>query len=204
MLLTSVYSIVVFVLWNSHNKFATTITGKVSYIVIFFLMAYGILNYKTAQYGDYAEHMDFSSAQSFINRAQYKFFGDRALFWDASWRQLMVLKPVLPMHDIPDIVAISAEGRMSEVDFGAHNTPLQLLRIFGFLMGGCLIVCFMVITNLTAKYFRNYNVSSMEVPIVSVAVTYSIVLFLTGTAALLPGLALFTFGLMGIASGKNC
>lgn len=202
--LTSVYAIVVFVLWNLEKKAATTITGIAPYIVILFLMAYGMLNYRTAQYGDYAEHMDFSSAQSFINRAQYKFFGDRALFWDASWRQLLDLKPVFPIHDIPDIVAISAEGRMSEVDFGAHNTPLQLLRIFGFLMGGCLIICFMTITNLTAKYFRNYNVYGMEVPIISIAVTNSLVLFLTGTAALLPGIALFTFGLMGIASGKIC
>ena len=204
LLLTSVYSIAVFVLWNKHNKYATKITGMSSYIVIFFLMAYGILNYKTAQYGDYAEHMDFSSAQSFINRAQYKFFGDRALFWDAGWRQLLDLKPVLPMYDIPDIIAVSAEGRASEVDFGAHNTPLQLLRIFGFIMGGCLVLCYMAITSMTAKYFQNYNVSGMEVPIVSVAVTNSIILFLTGTAALLPGLALFTFGLMGIASGKIC
>ena len=166
-------------------------------------MVYGIQNYQTASYGDYADHIDFSSFQGFINRAQYKFFGDRALFWDAGLLQLIDLKPVLPMHDIPDITAISADGRELEVEFGAHNTPLQLLRIFGFFMGGCLIICYMAITSLTANYFRNYKMLGMEVPIIAIAVANSIVLFLTGTAALLPGLALFTFGLMGIATGKN-
>jgi len=200
-LLTAVYAIIVFWLWAKQKKLAAKITSVASFIVIAFLMVYGILNYNTVHYGNYADHMDFSSIESFLNRAKFKFFSDRAPFWDAGLEQLLVLKPVLPMHDIPNIIPVD---RIEEVTFGAHNTPLQLMRIFGILAGGLLVVCYVVITNLASKYFENYNMPSIEVPLIAIAITNSIVLFLTGTAAMLPGFALFSFGLMGIAVGKNC
>lgn len=200
-LLTAVYAIIVFWLWARQKKLSATITGWASFIVILILMGYGILNINSAHYGNYADHMDFSSVDAFLNRAKFKFFGDRVPYWYAGLEQLIALKPILPMHDIPDIIPAD---RIEEVTFGAHNTPLQLMRIFGILAGGLLILCYVVMTNSASKYFRNFNWQSLEVPIIAIAITNSIVLFMTGTAAMLPAFALFSFGLMGIAVGKNC
>ena len=161
-------------------------------------------NYQTALYGEPTETIDFSSWENVINRASFKLFGDRALFWAAGWEQLISLKPILPIHDIPDIIAFRADGSSTdELSFGAHNTPLQLLRIFGFFMGGVLILCYYKCTVLASKFFISNKTEKWFLPLIIVSLTCSIVLFLTGTAAMLCNFALFTFGIMGIAYNKS-
>ena len=201
-LLTVAYAIAIFFLWDKKKKAATTSVGIIPYLIIGIIMISGIRSYQTISLGDYSDKMDVSSFSAFVNRAKYKLYGDRAIFWDASWSQLMYYKPIMPLHDIPDIIATDLWGRTMEVEFGAHNSPLQLLRIFGFIMGGLLTIIYIVITVASSKFFGVFNANKWEVPLFSLAITNSIVLFLTGTMAMLPELALFTFGLMGVSYGK--
>ena len=147
--------------------------------------------------------MDFSDWNSFSNRAQYKFFGDRAIYWDASWKQLLEYKPILPLHDIPNISTYSIlTGKLlDDLEFGAHNTPLQLLRIFGFLMGGLLIFLYIYYTVISSSVFNSKGDKAMMIPLFAVVFADVIILFLTGTAVMLSSFALFSFGLLGVAYG---
>ena len=129
-------------------------------------------------------------------------FGDRAIFWDAAWIQLRELKPVWPLHDIPNISTYSLSGDLlDDIEFGAHNTPLELLRIFGFVMGGLLIVCYIFCTVISARVFASKTIDAFMIPMFTVVFANVIIIFLGGTAAMLPNYALFTFGLMGVAYG---
>lgn len=197
------FAVVVYVLFElNKKKMARKAAGWIPYVVIIVLMVFGINNFQTAQISDFSEHMDFSSWENFWSRVTYKFFEDRAVFWDAGWNQLMQIKPVLPMHNIPDIIAYKTSGVViDDVSFGAHNTPIQLLRIFGFIIGGLLIVCYILCTTLAATVYTSKNANKWIVPIITVSITNSIVLFLTGTAAMILSFSLFSFGLMGITYG---
>ncbi len=204
-LLSLVYAVVLFFLIrNNRLAIAQKSAGWIPYAVIFLLMIYGMSNYQTVLYGDVTETIDFSSWENIKNRASFKLFGDRALFWAAGWEQLISLRPILPIHDIPDIIANRADGSLTtELSFGAHNTPLQLLRLFGFIVGGALIICYYKCTILASKLFVSRNAEKWFLPLVIVSLTSSIVLFLTGTAAMLCNFALFSFGIMGVAFNKS-
>lgn len=203
-LLTLVYSITIFLLWIASKKqLARKSVYVLPYVIIVILMIYGVNNYETAIYGSYSEHINYSNWSDFSNRAKFKFFADRSVFWSSAWNQLITLKPILPIHDIPDIIVYKTSGKVLEdVGFGAHNTPLQLMRIFGFIMGGVLIIIYIYCTALASKIIALNNNYAYLIPMLVVVITNMLVLFLTGTAAMLPGFALFSFGLCGIAFGR--
>ena len=204
-LLSLMYAVVLFFMISINRlTIAQKSAGWIPYAAIALLMIYGMSNYQIALYGEPTETIDFSSWENLKNRASFKLFGDRALFWAAGWEQLISLKPILPIHNIPDIIAYRADGSSTdELSFGAHNTPLQLLRIFGFFMGGVLILCYYKCTVLASKLFISEIAEKWFLPLVIVSLTSSIVLFLTGTAAMLCNFALFSFGIMGIAFNKS-
>ena len=201
-LISVIYAISVIILWDRRKRFISKTMGWIPFIVIFIIIFYGIINYRTVDLGNYSDSMDFSSWSGFWSRLRFKLYGDRAVFWDAGWDQLMYYTPWFPKHNMPDIIVYDLEGRIAEVEFGAHNSPLQLLRIFGFIMGGVLIVCYMIMTILSSDYFKLFNSNRWEVPLFAISITNTIVVFLTGTLSMLPEFALFSFGLMGVAYGK--
>lgn len=201
-LLSVMYAIGILFLWNANKRrLAKKSVSLIPYIIIFFLMVYGINNYNVVSI-NYHTGIDFSDLEGMRESAQYKFFGDRAVFWDAAWTQLMGLKPILPIHDIPNITAYSISGNiMDDIEFGAHNTPLELLRIFGFIMGGALIICYIHCTVISARVFVLKTIDAFIISLFTVVFANTIIIFMGGTASMLPGYALFTFGLLGIAYG---
>ena len=201
-LLSLVYAVGVFLLWNTNkNKLAQKSVSLIPYIIIFILMVYGINNYNVVNVG-FSVGIDFSNMKAVWESAQYKFFGDRAIFWDAAWNQLMELKPILPIHNIPNISTYTLGGTfLDDIAYGGHNTPLELLRIFGFIMGGLLIVCYIHCTVISSRIFALRTIDAYMIPLFAVAFANVIIVFFGGTAAMLPNYALFTFGLMGVAYG---
>lgn len=203
-LLVLLYALTIFILWSfNKNSIVKKSVSIAPYLVIFVLMIYGINNYDNVVVYAIDDKMDFSDWKSFSNRAQYKFFGDRAIYWDASWKQLVEYKPILPLHNIPNISTYSIlTGKLlDDLEYGAHNTPLQLLRIFGFLMGSLLIVIYIYITVISSNIFITKSVKAIMIPLFAVVFADVVILFLTGTAVMLSSFALFSFGLLGVAYG---
>lgn len=203
LLLVLLYALAIVYLYKKQQKkILKSITGILPYFVILIVIVNGITNYTTASYGAYADSVDFSDMNKLWNRIQYKLYGDRAPYWAAGWEQIISFAPIFPVHDIPNFTAYDAEGRIFEdVSFGAHNSPLQLLRLFGFIMGGSLILCYMISTMSASKVFYSHKLDVFSLSLFSVSFGYLMVLFLTGTASMLPDMALFSFGLMGMAYG---
>lgn len=200
-LLSVIYAVVVFILWSLNKKrLAKKCFSWFPYLIIIILMIYGVNNMNTISIGNYSNQIEFSDWQQTWNRAQFKFYGDRAVFWDAAWNQLLDLKPILPMHNIPNLSVYKLSGTyLDDVSFGAHNTPLQLLRIYGIIMGGLLIICYIHCTVISAKIFALKKTDVFIIPLFTVVFANIILVFFGGTASMLPNYALFTFGLMGIA-----
>lgn len=206
-ILTILISIIVYLLWNMKvRKFAKKIISLPAFIVIAVIMVTSINNYSSMNV-DYTEYGDYENSRTFdniYNRALYKLYDDRAVFWVAAWEQIMYIKPIMPMHDIPDIIAYRNDGNELDASaFGAHNTPLQLIRIFGILMGTILIICYIYTTYLSSNIILCKNIEKKSIPLFITIISYVIVIFMTGTAIMLPQFSLFYFGIMGIAYNKS-
>ena len=201
-LLTPVFAVVLFYLWYSgRTRFAQRSVSWPIYFIIIIVMIYGVKSFDSVNIS-YAKLHVSAGWDAIVKAAKFKFYGDRVIFWDAAWDQLMVLKPFLPMHDIPDITAYSISGNfLDDISFGAHNTPLQLLRIFGFIMGGVLNFCYIYCNILSSKILGQTKIDAFLIPLFSVVFANMVLAFWGGTAAMLLGFALFTFGLTGVAYG---
>ena len=203
LLLTFVYGLLIAYLSSKqHDTIVQRLTGILPYAIMLLIMVIGISSYTTVNYGAYSENVDFSDWGKLINRMYFKLFDDRAPFWDTGWQQLLYYRPVLPKHDIPNISVYLNNGHyLEEVTFGAHNSPIQLFRIFGFLMGGAMILCYILCTVSASKVFAVRTINKPALTLFSVSEAYTLVLFVTGTASMMPSVALFSFGLLGLASG---
>lgn len=205
LLFTIFYAVVIVVsVFSSSCRIIKLATSHWPYVIIGILMIFGIANYMNISYGEYGDRIDLSNWNLLVNRFQYKLFSDRAPFWSAGWFQLTELMPIFPIHNIPDITAYGSDGHVyNDISFGAHNTPLQLCRIFGFFMGGGLIICYIISTLKASEYFSFEPKDLITLSLVAVSFSYSMVLFLTGTAAMLPDMCLLSFGILGITSGMT-
>lgn len=203
-LLTALYGCVLVVLVaKKRYKAVKHLTGVLPYVIIFILMIFAVSTYDTVTNGVHSDTMDFSSWEGFWARAKYKLYDDRARYWQLGWEQIVNYKPILPMHNIPDLIVIKNSRREIEISYGAHNTPLQLLRIFGIFMGIALIVCYMKSTILSSRFIRQKNKDVDLTKLLYItAFSNSITLFLTGTAAMLPVHSVLFFSLFGIAFEK--
>lgn len=206
-ILTILLSTLVYLLWNTKKKrISRMIISLPAYIMIAIIMITSIQNYNNTNI-DYTEYGDYEGDKTFnnlYNRALYKLYDDRAVFWLAAWEQISYIKPIMPKYDMPDLIVYRNNG--SELDassFGAHNTPLQLIRIFGFLMGIILIVCYIYMSCLSTKVLLCKSVDRRFIPLFITITSYVVIIFLTGMAAILPQFALFYFGTMGVSYNKS-
>lgn len=181
-----------------NNRRWLIILGQYPIFIFWFaLILYGVNNYYYTSFSNNSEGVSFSSWISFKQYLDFKIFSDRAPYWDGAITQLFQIRPFLPVHDIPDISFETFE-RSGEVDFGGHNTYLQLLRVFGFVMGGILIFCYVKMTTLATKGLMSIR-HPLFMAIIATAIAFSIVFCLTGTASMLTNLGGATFGIMGLA-----
>lgn len=201
---TILTTLLVFASVKHRNKLLKILSGPVVYVVFFSLIAYGSITYETQSITQMENGVDFSSVDSFVERFRFKLFSDRAPYWSASLKQLGVYRPLFPIHNIPNIDVMSVEGvNIGEVEFGAHCTPLQLLRIFGFIMGGVLCLLYMAMTIKASNYLTELSkYKTLWLPYFCASLSSTLMYFLTGTSAMLCYYSLYTFGILGIAYSK--
>lgn len=204
-LLTIFISIIVSILWfREMRKTAKNIISLPAYIVIVIIMITSTNNYSNGYLGEYSDYKESGTLENIYGRVLFKLYDDRAVFWSAAWEQIKSIKPLMPKYDMPDLIAYStANNELDASSFGAHNTPLQLIRIFGIIMGAILIIFYIYMTILSSKILLCINVDKRLLPLFITIISYVVVIFLTGTAAMLPQFCLFYFGIMGISYGKS-
>ena len=202
--ITILTTILVYASVKDKKVLLKSFSGLSYYVVIVVIIIYGSITYQGQSILTMETGVDFSSADAFIERFRFKLFADRAPFWSASLMQLDMIRPILPLHNIPDIVPETIYGSsMGEVSYGAHNTPLQLLRIFGFIMGGILCLLYMAMTIKASNYLTKLSKQkTIWLPYFCASLSSTLLYFLTGTSAMLCYYSLFSFGILGIAYSK--
>lgn len=174
-------------------------TGYIPFIIIFVIYAYGIVNYMGVTIKDVPTGIDISNWNNFSNRLSWKLYADRAPFWAGGFNQILEYKHLFPIPDMPNIEALSRTGRISEITFGSHTTFIELIRKYGIIAGGVLGMCLIYIVIISRKVLGLVKLDSYIVPFFSMAIACTIVLSLTGQYEIMPGYALFSLGVLGIA-----
>jgi hypothetical protein len=199
-LFVSLFSLLlVFLYFKQKRKLILRLTGIIPFIIIFVLYVYGINNYMGVVPDSVPEGIDIFSWTNLTNRFSFKFFGDRAPFWAGGFTQIITYQNLFPIPDQPDILAVFQSGQEAEITFGAHTTFIELVRKYGIIAGALLGFCLIYMTVISRKVFLIKNLNNYLVPFFAMAFACTIILSLTGQYEMMPGYALMTFGIMGIA-----
>jgi hypothetical protein len=181
------------------------LTGALPFLVILFLYTYGIKNYLSISDLNIThstnETIDFTSWTNFSDRLLFKFYGDRAPFWSAGFYQIIDTKSVLPPINPPNLESKMISGKTLEVTFGSHTTFIELIRKFGIFAGSILGFILIYMTILSRKVFLVSKLEKYAVPFFSMAIICTIIVSFAGQFEILPGYALLSLGVQGIAYG---
>ena len=90
-------------------------------------------------------------------------------------------------------------GEEEEITFGAHTTFIELIRKFGIIAGSLLGYCLIYMVVISRRVFQIKNLDIYIVPFFSMALICTIILSLVGQYEMLPGYALLSLGVLGIA-----
>jgi hypothetical protein len=145
------------------------------------------------------EGIDLTSWSNFSDRLSFKFFGDRAPFWAGGFHQIMLYQPIFPIPDMPNIEAEMRSGAEIEITFGAHTSFIELIRKYGIFAGGLLCYSLIFIVIKSSKVFKIKKLNVYMVPFFSMAFMCTIILSLAGQFEMMPGYALLSFGVLGLA-----
>jgi len=142
-------------LWSSRtvSKFPL---GKLLAFAAILLTVYLVNDGLTSdQNVDAASITEARSLNDLISALRFKAFGDRAPLWAGAWRGIYEERNLWPPERPPFISYETASGVKLEVDFGAHNIGLELLRHFGIAIGVTGILVYLaIIVHVSTTIFR--------------------------------------------------
>ena len=170
---------------HNHFRVIKTLTGLLPFLGIFLLMNYAINNYQ--RYGDNFDNVegsytDFSDLSGLSDRARFKLFGDRAPYWAGAWDDIRDADNPVPPLIVPEVTATMQDGREIDVTFGGHNTYLELLRQFGWLCGGLLILLFMRAMIVGRRILTVPHLPNQLSILLCSAFAFNLIISLSGTA----------------------
>jgi hypothetical protein len=102
---------------------------------------------------------------------------------------------------MPDITAVLRNRSKMEISFGSHTTMIELVRKYGIIAGVLLNFCLIYIVLISRKIFSIREINPYTVPLYAMAVAVTIVLTLVGQYQILPGYAILSLGILGVAYG---
>ena len=202
LLTTSLFVILLSTLYYKNKlHLLMKITGAAPFIVMLVLLWYSISNFGIIDYSIYRgmEMKDITSFESLYNRFLMKFFEDRASLWSSSWSQIVLDKNWLPPLKVVDIQYTNRFNKTSDFEFHSHNILLELIRNFGFIMGGTLSIIYAYFIILGRKIFSIPNINPIFVMLIATAVSTMIIGGMTGIFVLLPSYAVLGLSLLSVA-----
>jgi hypothetical protein len=183
-------------LWSSQtvSKFPL---GKLLAISAILLTVYLVNDGLTSnQNVDSASITEARSFDDFFAALKYKAFGDRAPLWAGAWRGIAAGRNLWPPERPPSIFYETLSGVELEVDFGAHNIGLELLRNFGIVIGVLGILVYLaIIVHLSTTVFRR----ELPIQLLILGATVLASAFIGGIVGQYVLMCNFSFLLMGLA-----
>lgn len=172
-------------------------------IVVLILIVLAINNiggYSTYQQIDIAnfEIVDFESFMTYLN---FKTFDDRAVLWKGAWDFLINKSFYWPTGEVPSYSFQTSSGRdIEDIEFGAHNLGLELMRNYGIVFGVYLISIYLIIItklNIVFSSTKNPFILILTATLMGLGIAEAIV----GQAVLMPIFSFTFLGLVGSCYG---
>lgn len=100
----------------------------------------------------------FGSVDNFLNYLSYKAFNDRSVLWIGGWNFLVEEHHIWPTGEAPTYSYRTTTGStIDDVSYGIHNIGLELMRYYGIVIGGYLVVIYLILISLLSKTIRKSN-----------------------------------------------
>jgi hypothetical protein len=101
---------------------------------------------------------DIKDFTDILPALEFKALGDRKPLWEAAWRAIVEEKSLFPPIE-PRKISFGASD--VEVDFGAHNIALELLRYYGLIAGTIGTLVYLGLLGRMARIVVSYRVDSL-------------------------------------------
>jgi hypothetical protein len=143
-----------------------------------------------------------SSFADFKQRIASKTFEDRAPIWLGAWKSVMRKENILPPIKKSTFKVSYTSGHIVDINFGAHNIYLEILRNYGLVLGTIICLAYIFILIKTGKILTLRQVNPYLISTTSTIIAIGIIGGMTGVYPLLSSFSLLMFGLAGICHEK--
>jgi len=172
---------------------------KLRLIVLGILVTILIIISSSSYNGKYRNYEELSlfDMESPLEYFIYKALGDRGVLWRGGWDFMVQEKLIWPPNEVPDYSFVNSSGvNIEGVNFGMHNLGLELMRNYGFVVGGIIILVYVLMITRSGRVFSlNYQ----NVYVLIFAATVLGTGIVGGLVGQFPLMSTFSFLLMGIA-----
>ncbi|WP_421754423.1 hypothetical protein [Croceimicrobium sp.] len=195
-------------LFNKRVKLGARLLTKPRVLIIFVaLFILSINQVETAGVSlrrDWEETSPFESLDSFLDYAKFKAIGDRSTLWLGGLKYLREDAKLSPPLEYPEISFDNIDGsEISDVSFGIHNLPLELIRSGGWISGLLVTFIFLRITFLNGRIINKYQmrkndrISQLFLALVVLLFSSALIGGMVGQYLLIPSFSLLFMGLSG-------
>lgn len=192
--------------FRKQKRLLKLLTNVFPYFIIIVFVFFGIFNYSSINISwNDVEETNLNDFSLLIDRAKFKIIDDRAPYWNGAWEQIITSDNYLPPVVVQGITAYTTSGNeILDVTFGGHNTYLELLRLFGWIVGSTLCISYILISVLAGKIFLLNKLNKTMVLFFSSVIAQQVIVSLTGTYVMLGNCGVFQFSLLGIMYSIYC
>lgn len=145
------------------------------------------------------EKFDYSNFLEYPAYIQFKIFGDRGVIWSGVWNSLEKAnlwwppeKPLIYDYEL------ASGSSVEDVEFGAHNIPLELMRNYGFILGVIITIFYLSSLLKLSKLFYFYKDSFFYLSVITTIFSIGLSTGMTGQSTLQPNVSFTFMGLIGI------
>jgi len=150
------------------------------------------------------QKFDVSDSDAWRQRLVFKAFGDRVPVWNGAWKQIQEDDNILPPINSNAFEIKTARGDQVEIEFGAHNLFLELIRTYGFLIGLVISLCFIWIITLGGRLLRIPNENIYLLVTAACVFAVGLIGSMFGQFPLMLTFSFLNIGFAGVTFGRYC
>lgn len=197
LLFSSLLSLTVYIAYRKKIQFIIKYASSIApYILIALLISTLINNYGEV-FSENEVIAEKITVNNFLDRAVAKLVDDRVPFWRSGIKQIVHDKNVLMPIDIPLLDMEIESGAYIEVEIGAHNLYIEIIRGFGLLLGSLILFIYIFIYYKSSKLLHSKAIASEFLIFLSVGLTINTFGGIWGAYPLLVSFSLLNMGIMG-------
>lgn len=145
---------------------------------------------------------EIESVEDLLPALRFKLLGDRSTLWVGAWDVIRNYGGILPPSTPPPISYYLVSGSQHQVNYGAHNIGLELLRCYGWLVGLICILVYLIYLGYIGFGLLHVEINSLLFPILAVVMSLALVGGMFGHFVLGNNFSLLLLSLAGAGYGS--